>query len=101
MHRYKQSLTYDKSMSFFDGLSLIRDFIDSSNRTVSFGYMMVGKFSWRTTRKETFLILEGNANFLFDDRNIQAQKGSVISIPTDTLFEVHVKETLDYRCDYD
>lgn len=101
MTKYETPLVYDRSFTFFNGLSLIRDFKDSRGNRVTFGYMLAGKYIWKTVRAERFTIYYGRATFVFNDITLEATAKAVITIPKETLFEVHVEDTLDYRCDYD
>lgn len=101
MNTFDEQLTYKNSLVFFDGLSLIREFESSTGDVVAYGYMLPGKFVWKADLIETFNIINGEAIFIFDNHEVKIGPNDVVSIPQNTVFEVHVKTMLDYRCDFD
>ncbi|MBU2896625.1 pyrimidine/purine nucleoside phosphorylase [Vibrio hepatarius] len=96
-----EELKYVQSFIFFDGKSLIREFIDQTGCKISFGFMLKGKFIWKATGIEKFSIFSGEAIFIYEDIKISVKAGDNITIPDSVEFIVEVVSDLDYRCDYD
>ncbi|HCZ9559227.1 pyrimidine/purine nucleoside phosphorylase [Vibrio cholerae] len=96
-----EELKYVQSFIFFDGKSLIRDFVDPTGRKISYGFMLKGKFIWKAIGIERFSIFSGEAIFLFEGATVSVGAGEHVTIPHDVEFVVEVTSDLDYRCDYE
>ncbi|MCF3099806.1 DUF1255 family protein [Aeromonas australiensis] len=101
MKESRSLLTFDRTLIFFDGCSLIRDFVDEKGNVITFGFMLKGRFAWLAEKKETFFVVNGHAAFIYGDKKVEAFSDSVVVIPSGTEFTVEVTELLDYRCTYD
>lgn len=93
-------LIFDRTLVFFDGRSLIRDFRDEAGNTITFGFMQRGEMFWRADQEERFSIISGNAKFTYKDVVVEASAGSFVVIPKGAEFVVNVENLLDYRCTY-
>lgn len=96
-----EELKYVQSFIFFDGKSLIREFVDHSGSKISYGFMLKGKFIWKATGIEKFSIFSGEAIFLYEEATVSVVAGEHITIPDGVEFVVEVTSDLDYRCDYE
>jgi mannose-6-phosphate isomerase-like protein (cupin superfamily) len=94
------ALVFDKTLVFFDGRSLIRDFKDQAGNIITFGFMHTGEMVWRADQEEIFSIVSGKAIFTYNEVVVEASVNSVVVIPKGVEFVVKVEELLDYRCTY-
>ncbi|MDW6091073.1 pyrimidine/purine nucleoside phosphorylase [Vibrio rhizosphaerae] len=96
-----EELKYVQSFIFFDGRSLIREFVDQAGCKISYGFMLKGKFIWKATGIEKFSIFSGEAIFIYEGATVSVRAGEHITIPDGVEFVVEVNSDLDYRCDYE
>jgi uncharacterized protein YaiE (UPF0345 family) len=93
-------LIFDRTLVFFDGRSLIRDFRDQAGNIITFGFMHKGEMVWRADQEERFSIISGKATFSYNEVVVEASVNSAVVIPKGVEFVVKVEELLDYRCTY-
>lgn len=102
MVQFENVTLMKKANVYFDGNVTSRTIFLPDGERKTLGIMCPGEYVFKTGLKEVMEILAGNMEVKLpnSDTFVSYKEGEIFEVPSNSSFEVHVKEVSDYCCSY-
>ncbi|WP_054741861.1 pyrimidine/purine nucleoside phosphorylase [Cellulosilyticum ruminicola] len=102
MVQFENVTLMKKANVYFDGNVTSRTVFLKDGERKTLGIMCPGEYTFKTGLKEVMEILAGNMEVKLPDSDafVSYKEGEVFEVPSNSSFEVRVKEVSDYCCSY-
>ncbi|QUH26339.1 pyrimidine/purine nucleoside phosphorylase [Serpentinicella alkaliphila] len=102
MEKFNDVTVVKKANIYFDGKVTSRTILFENGDKITLGIMMPGNYEFGTEEKEIMEILAGNLDVKLPNNDgwISILAGDSFEVPSNSKFQLVVKEITDYCCSY-